>query len=403
MISGKSLISVLLCCIAITLIFLAKDLDNTAYISPFHSKWPLGAQGQLQNSSSSMNATLPLPELYKLAQKSVVYVSIYDSAVGLIGSGSGFIYDKAGHILTNYHVAVPDVIGQLSTDVTFYDGSVYPTELVGADPFTDTAVLLVKNDTENELVPLPLANSSTVLPGERVAAFGAPNSLRKTVTEGIVSALGRSQDAPITALGATFKQYGMIQTDADINPGNSGGPLLNMKGQVIGMNSMRTAVPTDPTGQTFEIFPGINFAISSNTLQKIVPSLISTGSFEHPWLGINGVDITSEIAQLIDLSEPKGVLVQQVVNDSPAQKAGIIGGTVPTELPRQGTSILLGGDLITQADGKTIRNLDDLLLHVEEKKKVGDTLQLTILRNGETERVDLVIGQRAAPTIIPRG
>lgn len=403
MITSKSLALFLFFWIVITLTSLDKGLNDDPYVLPFSNNWLPVTQAQLQNSSSFSNTTLSLPELYKAAQKSVVYISIYDSAVGLIGSGSGFVYDKAGHILTNYHVAVPDVIGQLSTDVTFYDGTVYPTELVGADPFTDTAVLLVKNNTENKLDPLPLANSSNVLPGERVAAFGAPNSLRNTMTEGIVSALGRSQDAPITALGATFKQYGMIQTDADINPGNSGGPLLNMKGEVIGMNSMRTAVPTDPTGETFEIFPGINFAISSNTLKKVIPSLISTGSFEHPWLGINGVDITSEIAQLMDLSEPKGILVQQVVNDSPAQKAGILGGTIPTELPRQGTSILLGGDLIIQADDRTIRNLDDLLLHVEEKKKVGDTLQLTILRNGQIERVDVVIGQRAAPTIVTRG
>jgi S1-C subfamily serine protease len=291
--------------------------------------------------------------------------------------GSGFVYDNNGHIITNNHV----VKGGGKLDVTFLDGTVYRATLIGSDPFTDIAVLYVKDAPQEKLVPLPLAYSSKIRVGEQVAAIGNPFGLSGSMTAGIISGVGRL--IPAQEAG-DFSIPDVIQTDAPINPGNSGGPLLNMRGEVIGINSAIFST----TGQ----FAGVGFAIPSDTMTKVVPSLITTGSFQHPWLGVAGRDMTPGIADRLGLEEPRGFLVMDVVAGSPAEKAGIKAGDQDATI--DGVPVKLGGDVIVGIDNKTVRKIDDILVYLQREKSVGDDLQLTILRGGKEMQVTAVLGAR---------
>lgn len=260
-----------------------------------------------------------LAEIFKKSENSVVQIT---SKVTTVASniiingnplesqstklGSGFVYDKAGHIITNNHV----VDGAKTVDVRFVDGNIYSANVVGTDPYNDIAVLQITDDfSEEQLMPLAFADSSQLEVGQQVIAIGNPYGLSDTMTTGIISQMGRL----LPNRDSGYSIPNVIQTDAAINPGNSGGPLLDLQGQVIGIN---TAIQSG-TGE----FSGIGFAVPSNTVKKVVPSLIETGKYSHPWLGVSGIGLTPEIAKQIGLSKNyKGVLVTTVIKDGPAQK-----------------------------------------------------------------------------------
>jgi S1-C subfamily serine protease len=340
------------------------------------------AEAQILNNNNS-TSSFSIPELFSEVKKSVVVITTD------LGFGSGFIYDNDGHIITNHHV----VTGGKFIDIAFVDGTVYSAKLIGSDPFTDTAVLLAEDVPKDKLAPLPLGNSTEIREGEQVVAFGSPHGYTGSMTEGIISAVGRNYPSQ-PSLGVTFDIPDMIQTDAAINPGNSGGPLLNMKGEVIGMNVGLFST----TGE----FSGIGFAIPSNTINKVVSSLLKKGSFQHPWLGVSGIDMTSEIAKIMALEEPRGFLVVEVIPGSPAEKAGILGGDQPTFLEHgslkdnilPGTTIALGGDLILEVDDRIVRTLDDVLIYLQREKEVGDNLKITILRDAQIQEINMTLGAR---------
>jgi S1-C subfamily serine protease len=322
---------------------------------------------------------LPLPDLFQKVEKSVVQITD-SSEINVFESrlGSGFVYDDNGHIITNHHVVSG---GGNRLDVTFPDGIVYRASLIGSDPSADIAVLYVEEAPKEKLLPLSLADSSKVRVGERVAAIGNPFGLSGSLSNGIVSGVGRQIPAQEEE-GFTIPD--IIQTDAPINPGNSGGPLLNMRGEVIGINSAIYST----TGQ----FAGVGFAIPSNTIAQVMPSLITTGSYQHPWLGVAGRDMTPGIADRLGLDEPRGFLVMDVVAGSPAEKAGIQRGNEDTVI--DGIPIKLGGDVIIAVDNNTVRKIDDILAYVEMKKSVGDDLELTILREGQMMEVIATLSAR---------
>lgn len=373
------------------------------------------------NSYANYNASgFALTQLFSKVQNSVVQVtsSSQDSLNAFKSDlGSGFVYDKDGHIITNYHVvSIPGSESLPSKNydnitVTFSDGVSYDAKLIGSDPFSDIAVLQIQNiSSVTKLEPLPLANSLELKIGEPVIAIGNPFGLSGSMTEGIVSGLGRSIPSsenlptipnevpspfilpspdqqfipPSREQTSSFSIPDIIQTDAPINPGNSGGPLLNLKGEVVGMN---TAIFSS-TGE----FAGIGFAIPSNTIKKVVPSLINTGSYTHPWIGIAGTDITPEIAYASGLDEARGFLVTDVTANSPADKSGIRGGYKISDI--HGKQISLGGDVIQAIDNKTIRKIEDMLTYLEREKNVGDAINLTIFRDGKPAEINLTLAAR---------
>jgi len=321
---------------------------------------------------------ISLADLFEKSDDGVVKVSVRKSVELPTGRslGSGFVYDVSGHIITNNHV----VEDSQKTTVTFLDGTSYNAKVIGTDPYTDLAV--IKVDVNPSLLhPLPLGDSSTLRVGEQVAAIGNPFGLSGSMTSGIVSQLGRLLSTPGTA---SFSIPDVIQTDAAVNPGNSGGPLLNMKGQVIGIN---TAIQSG-TGE----FAGIGFAVPSNTVSKIVPILINEGKYKHPWLGISGVDIDPDLANVLGLQDTRGLLVVSVVKDSPAEKSGLHGSTETKEI--DGIKYQIGGDVILSVDHNDVRKIDDILIHLQREKKVGDTIDLEILREGRVTNFELTLEER---------
>src|ERR671922_549562 len=330
--------------------------------------------------------------------------------------GSGFVIDREGHVATNNHV----IANAQNVSVAFSDGSVYTAKVIGSDPFSDSAVLELQNVTAEKLIPLPLGNSSNLAVGDEVAAIGSPFGLAGSMSTGVVSGLGRlipSLAAPpgnnnnnndtnnndnITTIIGAFSLPNIIQTDTAINPGNSGGPLLDLKGEVIGMN---TAILSE-SGAT----SGVGFAVPSDTLRVILPALIANGSYVHPWIGVSGTDVTPEIALELGLKEARGFLVIDIVMGSPADRAGIRGGDMPVAtgaIPGfqggQGPTttsnnlLQLGGDIILGVDNQTVNKIDDLLSYIESNKKAGDTVTFMVLRDGEIMSIDLVLGARPSP------
>lgn len=338
-----------------------------------------------QVGSAADSSILTLPQLFAKVEKSVVQITgrigtssnLPESGIRL---GSGFVYDNNGHIITNNHVAD----GNQDLDVTFLDGTIYRAKVIGSEPFTDLAVLYVQNVPKDKLAPLPLGNSSMLQVGEQVAAIGNPFGLSGSMSEGIISGLGRRLPAPNPSSTSQYSIPDMIQTDAPINPGNSGGPLLNMKAEVIGINSAIYS----KTGE----FSGIGFAIPSTTIIRTIPLLITNGSFTHPWLGISGKDMTPEIADAIGLREPRGFLIVDVIPGSPASAAGLRGGNQTIDL--QDGQISVGGDVILEIDHKPVRKIDDVLIYLERYKTVGEKVVLTVFRNGENRDIIITLGAR---------
>lgn len=394
--------------VALVIVFISVSLPIRYDNNNDHTKLTAKAQDQqkAQNTANDDNSgnSLTLPDLFSKVEKSVVQVTDIDTA-NLLGArlGSGFIYDNKGHIITNYHVVAGSKGENLQ--ITFLDGTTYKAKLVGGDPFSDLAVLQTATDVPlNKLVPLHIGNSTSLRVGEKVVAIGNPFGLSGSMTDGIVSGLGRmlpsseqSQTVPEppsendqliprsqTDIPTTFSIPDIIQTDAAINPGNSGGPLLNMRGEVIGIN---TAIFSN-TG----VYSGVGFAVPSNTIKKVVPSLIAKGSYTHPYLGVLGTNVTPEIAGDLGLQEPTGFLVTGVTTGSPAYKAGIRAGNSVTNIDQR--DLPIGGDIILQIDNKKVRKIDDILTYLEREKEVGDTVQLTVLRNGMTEKIPVTLGPR---------
>ncbi|HSA76367.1 MAG TPA: trypsin-like peptidase domain-containing protein [Nitrosarchaeum sp.] len=319
---------------------------------------------------------LSLIEIFEKSEPGVVRINVQraEQSNGTSGVGSGFVFDKQGHIITNSHVVknVKKVV------VTFLDGRSYNAEIVGFDEYTDIGVIKVNADL-SLLQPLRLGDSANLKVGEPIAAIGNPFGLSGSMTSGIVSQLGR-----LLPSGAGYSIPDVIQTDAAINPGNSGGPLLNMRGEIVGIN---TAIQST-TGE----FTGVGFAVPSQTLAKIVPKLIEDGKYQHPWIGIAGRDIDPDLAKVLNLNDAVGFLVITVVDDSPAAKAGIHGSNETIEV--DGIKYSIGGDIILSVDGNQVRKIDDILIHLQRAKSVGDEMVLEVLRDGRTTNITITLDER---------
>jgi len=297
--------------------------------------------------------------------------------------GSGFVYDAAGYIVTNYHV----VEGAVDVEVFFPDKTAYKAAIIGVDPYADIAVLKI-DPGDKVLYPLELANSSLLRVGQPVIAIGNPYGFEATLTTGVVSQLGRCVVSP----GMRFIPN-VIQFDAAVNPGSSGGPLLDYSGKVIGITTAIYA-------QTGE-FSGIGFAIPSNIVAKVAESLIKSGKYQHPWMGIDGVDVNMEVARLMNLPEARGFLITGVASNSPAERAGLRAGASAATISEgsvcgftvySNERIYVGGDVILAVDGLKIFGIADLLAYLEEHKKPGDQITLTIYRDGQLLNLSLTLG-----------
>ncbi|HIO32307.1 MAG TPA: trypsin-like serine protease [Candidatus Nitrosopelagicus sp.] len=341
-------------------------------ISNGHDATSLGDENTLP-----IKKNLTLVELFKKTEQGVVKIEIdtNNSLSDRNAVGSGFVYDIFGHTITNAHV----IENATKVTVTFLDGNQYNAEIIGADKFTDIAVIKV-NEKPRLLHPLDIGDSSDLLVGEQVAAIGNPFGLSGSMTSGIVSQLGRLMYSPDPG----FSIPDVIQTDAAINPGNSGGPLLNMKGEVIGIN---TAIRSS-TGE----FTGVGFAVPSNTIKKIVPSLIEEGKYHHPWMGITGIDIDPDLAKIRELENAKGFLVVTVIDGHPADDAGLQGVSKTVEI--DGKEYPIDGDIIVSVDGKEVRKINDLLVHLQREKSVGDEMILGVLRDGDLMHLTLTLAER---------
>jgi len=329
-------------------------------------------------ATSSSSPSLSLADLFAKSEDGVVLVKVIKvgDSPNNRDIGSGIVYDYDGHIVTNNHV----VENADKISVIFHDGNSLKATVVGADPFADLAVIKV-NATASVFHPLTLGDSSNLRIGDAVAAIGSPFGLTGSMTSGIVSQVGRLLVTPDTE---NFSIPNVIQTDAAINPGNSGGPLLNMQGQVIGIN---TAIQSS-TGE----FSGIGFAIPSNSIKRIVPALIKDGTYTHPWLGISGTSIDSDLADTLGLPVSSGFMIQEVVKQSPAEKAGLRGYNSTKTV--DGTNYKIGGDIIVGIDGIQISKIEDILNYLEDQKQVGDKITMQIIRDDQTINVYLILEKR---------
>jgi 2-alkenal reductase len=326
-----------------------------------------------------------LANIYERANPAVVNIDVAGgSDLTEFGSGSGFVIDQEGHIVTNNHVIEDaDEIA-----VTFWDGSVATAKLIGADPYSDLALLQVELDAA-KLFPLVLGDSDRVRVGQRVIAIGNPFGLVGTMTVGIVSGKGRTLPADSPSGGVNnFSNPDIIQTDAAINPGNSGGPLLNSLGEVIGVN---TAIRTDGTNRANS---GVGFAVPVNTVKRVVQQLQDTGRVSYPYLGVS-VDnhfTTGELASALKLPVTKGVIISAVVDGGPAERAGLRGGD--RQVTVRGIPVRSGGDIIIAIDGDAINSFDEMIAYLAARKQVGQTVTVTILRGSETLQVPLTLAER---------
>lgn len=331
-------------------------------------------QEQFEDSKTTTvvhyNGTQGYSYLFDEVDQSVVSIRAYGDAQS---QGSGFVYSENGHVVTNEHV----VDGAGNVEVVFSDGSAYQARVIGEDPYSDLAVLKVPRDN---IEPLKLGELSEVQVGQRAVAIGNPFGLPGTMTAGIVSQKGRTlpvQDG--------FSIPNVLQTDAAINPGNSGGPLLNAEGEVIGVN---TAIETN-TGT----FSGVGFAIPVSAVKNIVPEMIEEGDFEHPWIGVEGIDVNSEIAEEMDLENTTGFLVLDVVEGSPADEAGLQAGNRTAEINQREMNV--GGDVIVAIDGEEVKGINDILRYLAVETEVGETVNITVIRDGERLDVPLTLAARS--------
>jgi S1-C subfamily serine protease len=382
----------------------SKISTSSAPSSSSPSQNPLTVKAQQESGSSNNSAInnsdlsspssseMSLPEIFKKTENSVVQITSTrpgsDQIVVLNGReipqnnialGSGFVYDQEGRIISNHHV-VSEVD---EVDVKFVDGDTYTAKVIGKDPYSDIGVLQITDRAffDKKVAPLKIANSSEIEVGEQIIAIGNPFGLSGTLTTGVVSQIGRLLPNDITG----YSIANTIQTDAAINPGNSGGPLLNMEGEVVGMN---TAIFSN-TG----VYSGVGFAVPSNMLLKEIPVLMEKGSYVHPWLGFTAGDVSPDIAESLNLPRNfKGAAVISVVENSPADKAGIRGQVVRENFVRN--EEVRTGDIVTKIDNQLVKSMDDVISYLEESKKVGDKLTLTIYRDGKNMEVPVILEER---------
>lgn len=311
---------------------------------------------------------------------STIYNQLKDSVVLIqtnLGLGSGFVYDTEGHIITNHHV----IEDAETIEVTFLDGNITSATVVGMDIYSDVAVIKIDSQV-TKLQPVVIGASSDLVVGEAVAAMGNPFGLSDTLTVGIVSALEREMEA-----AGNYVIIDVIQIDAAINPGNSGGPLVNSKGQVVGVNA---AIQSE-TGT----FTGIGFAIPSDTVKREIDEMIETGSYKHPWLGVSALNVNIAIADAIGLDKPQGVLLVNVTEGSPAEQAGLMGAD--QEIMVEGQTIPIGGDVITGIDGVATIRMTDLVVYMERNTSPGDVVVFEIIRSGEERNIEVTLGERPLP------
>lgn len=324
---------------------------------------------------------LSLVDLYAMANPGVVNITIYneDSDVLLpLGQGSGFLYDETGHIVTNAHV----VQEAQSVEVTFSDGTIREAEVVGTDLNSDLAVVQVA-DLPQAISPLPLASMDSLAVGQTVVAIGNPFGLDGTLTRGVISALGRS----IPAL-TPFTIPQSIQTDAAINPGNSGGPLLNMRGEVIGVNDQ---IRTDGVNNSNL---GVGFAIPVSIVRLIVPDLIQNGEHDWAWLGVRGTSLTPPMVEAMELPVEKAAYIASVLSGGPADEAGLEGEDGTRTIDKRLVSV--GGDVVTAINGQPVNSFDDLLIYIALEAEPGEPVVLTIWRDGEFIDVTVTLEERPA-------
>ncbi|MCC6798702.1 MAG: trypsin-like peptidase domain-containing protein [Anaerolineae bacterium] len=318
---------------------------------------------------------LQLARAYDEVIGSVVNISVATRAGG--GTGSGFVIDSAGHIVTNNHV----VENAMTIQVAFVDGTLIGAELVGTDPQADLAVIKV-DPSQVALQPVTFANSREVFVGQSVMAIGSPFGSEQafTLTTGIVSGLDRSLQNE-----TRYSMPELIQTDAAINPGNSGGPLFDMAGNVIGVNT--AILSQSGTGS------GVGFAIPSNTVRRVVPHLIESGSYEHSWLGISGMTVQPAQREAMSLDSAfKGVMVTLVSPDSPAERGGLRGTDRAINSPLG--QIPVNGDIITAIDGQPVEDMNDLIMYLEDSTLPGDTVSLSVWRDGQRQEFQVRLGAR---------
>ncbi len=360
--------------------------------------------GELQNQISTLQQQMLNLQSIQSANQSITYIlgenvslsklyeQVKDSVVTIRGitiqydifhrpyysqvQGSGFVYNLTGEmvIITNYHV----IEGTINVTVTFINGNGYEATLLGSDPYADLAVLSV-NAPQNEYKPLGIVSSYTLEVGDIVIAVGNPYGLAGSMTIGIVSALGRTLTEEQTG---GYPIADIIQTTAPLNPGNSGRPLLNLDGKVVGIT---TAIVSDSQG--------LGFAIPSSTILREIDSLVTTGSYnKHPWLGAAGVDMTYEIARVMDVNVTYGWLITQMTSGGPAANAGLKGGTKQVLIA--GEYVTVGGDIIIAINGMRITNIDALSAYLEENTAPGQTINVTIVRGNQKIDVTVTLGTR---------
>ena len=334
----------------------------------------------LPTATDLLEAESTLEALYQAVLPGVVAIQTDQ------GEGSGFVFDGDGHVVTNQHV----VEGASQVEVSFASGFKAYGTVIGSDADADIAVIKVDAPAD-QIHPLAIGDSNTLNVGEQVVAIGNPFGFAGTMTLGIVSGLGRTQTAHVDPeSGGSFSTADIIQTDAAINPGNSGGPLFNMQGEVVGVNqSIRTQTFNELTGNA--VNSGVGFSISINLVKRIVPYLIRDGQYEYPYLGISSdPDLDLAEIQALGLNTYTGAYVTRVETGGPADQAGIRGGTQPTSLER----VQAGGDVIIAIDGQPVDSFDELLAYLTTNKSPGDTVALTILREGQTMDVTVTLGTR---------
>lgn len=314
-----------------------------------------------------------LIELYERVSPSVVHIAVTGGGTNGGGTGSGFVLDTEGHIVTNHHV----IDGAEQIVVRFADDTTVEAELVGGDADSDLAAIRV-DVSASQLQPVELGDSDALRVGQRAIAVGNPFGLEQTMTTGIVSALGR-----VVRQESGFSLPRLVQTDAAINPGNSGGPLLDSQGRVIGV----TTLIFSQSGSS----AGVGFAVPVNTVTRVTPSLIATGRYADPWLGITGMSMTAVLAKALKLPLERGVMVQGAVQGGPAEKVGLRSSDRQVEF--DGALLAIGGDVIVAIDGVPIQDMDDLIVFLADTT-VGQTVTLTVLRDDEEQNVDVTLEER---------
>jgi 2-alkenal reductase len=392
----------LLCIIIGLTIWIVRPAPDVAQPLPVPSEVVVNEVNNSPSSASVPAAALPADAAFAAEQARIaLYERVGPAVVSIdtsniaddetadsedlqLAQGSGFLIDSAGHIVTNNHV----VEDARSIYVTFMNGKQVPATLVGRDEDTDLAVIKVDAAEVTGVAPITFADSKKVKVGQDTVAIGNPFGLQNTMTRGIVSAVeGRSLPSRRTSSGNRFQISRIIQTDAAINPGNSGGPLLDSRGQLIGIN---TAIRVSDTSTT-PAFAGIGYAVPSNTIRVVVDDLIATGEHKSAYLGVSMLNVTPQFASSYDLPVTQGVLLSDVVADGPADQAGLkVGGKV---VDFGGVPLAVDSDIVVAFNGETVRSSDDLIAFINDSR-VGDTVTLTVQRDGKQTDVKVTLGER---------